>query len=447
VHQSVKPASRPAASITRVSLAQWPKRSGKRSWRAAWPMLGPAFVAAVAYVDPGNFATNFSGGASFGYRLLWVVVAANLMAMLIQALTAKLGAATGRDLATLCRERLPRPVVWGLWLQAEAVAVATDLAEVIGGSIALNLLFGVPLPIGGAITAVIAFALLAAQARGRRAFETVIVGLLSVIGAGFLYDVVFSGVDTHGVAAGLVPGFAGTDSLILATGILGATVMPHVIYAHSALTRVHYTGKPAYGSGAANEATTVESVAQVQGRRSVLRAQRLDVVLAMGAAGIINVSMLIVAAQVFTGDQIVSSLEDVHAGLARLLSPSAALAFALALLASGLAASAVGTYAGQIVMEGFLRRRIPLLLRRAITIAPALLILLLGFDPTTALVWSQVVLSFGIPFALVPLVRLTSDSALMGAWVNRRVTTVVASGVAAVIVALNLFLLYSLTLG
>jgi manganese transport protein len=413
------------------------------------PLLGPAFVAAVAYVDPGNFATNFSGGASFGYRLLWVIVLANLIAMLIQTLTAKLGAATGRDLATLCRERLPRPVVWGLWLQAEAVAVATDMAEVIGGAIALNLLFGVPLPAGGAITAVIAFVLLGAQRRGRRPFEVVISGLLAVIGAGFVYNLVFAGADAGSIGRGLVPTLAGTDSLVLATGILGATVMPHVIYVHSALTRTQHRRPTTTTATTEHPWPPVlmqveETPKRARARRDVLRAQRLDVVLAMGAAGLINAAMLVVAAQLFTGGTVVSSLEDVHAGLAIAIGSGAALAFALALLASGLAASAVGTYAGQVVMDGFLRRRIPLALRRVLTIAPSLCVLMLGVDPTTALVWSQVVLSFGIPFALVPLVWLTSDRRLMGAWVNQRRTTVAAACVAAVIVVLNLYLLYRL---
>jgi len=399
-----------------------------RTRRRLWPLLGPAFVAAVAYVDPGNFATNFAGGASFGYTLLWVIVAANLMAMLIQALTAKLGLATGRDLASNCRARFPRPVTWALWAQAEAVAVATDLAEVVGGAVALYLLFGVPLPIGGVITAVVAFALLAAQSRGSRPFERVIAGLLLVIGGGFAYTLVGSGVDTGGVAAGLVPGFAGTDSLLLATGILGATVMPHVIYVHSALTPGRY-----------GDAVTAGRTAG--GRRQLLRAQRLDVLLAMGLAGLVNAAMLVIAAQLFTGDPGISSLESVHAGLGAQLGNGAALAFAVALLASGFAASSVGTHAGQVVMAGFLRRHVPVLARRVATLAPALLVLGLGGDPTTALVWSQVVLSFGIPFALVPLLWLTSRRDLMGAWVNRRVTTLAGSVVAALIIGLNGFLL------
>jgi manganese transport protein len=401
--------------------------------RRIWPLLGPAFVAAVAYVDPGNVATNFSGGAAFGYTLLWVIVAANLMAMLIQSLTAKLGLATGRDLATLCRERLPRPVSWGLWAQAEAVAIATDLAEIVGGAVALNLLFGVPLPVGGLITAIVAFVLLAAQSRGHRPFERVIAGLLLVIGLGFGYTLLGSGIDLGGAAAGLVPSFDGAESIVLATGILGATVMPHVIYVHSALTPGRY-----------GDAVTAGRTQE--GRRRLLRAQRLDVLLAMGLAGLVNASMLIIAAQLFTGGSQADSLEGVHAGLGDQLGSGAALAFALALLASGFASSSVGTHAGQVVMAGFLRRHIPVLARRLITLAPALAVLVLGGDPTTALVWSQVVLSFGIPFALVPLLWLTSRRDLMAGWVNRRITTVAGGGVAALIIALNGHLLVDLLL-
>ncbi|WP_448626145.1 Nramp family divalent metal transporter [Geodermatophilus sp. URMC 64] len=401
--------------------------------RRLWPLLGPAFVAAVAYVDPGNFATNFSGGAAFGYTLLWVIVAANLMAMLIQSLTAKLGMATGRDLATLCRERLPRPVTWVLWVQAEAVAIATDLAEIVGGAVALYLLFGVPLPVGGCITAVAAFLLLAAQSRGHRPFERVIAGLLLVIGLGFGYTLIGSGVDLGGLAGGMVPSFDGPESLVLATGILGATVMPHVIYVHSALTPGRYGDVVTAGRSA-------------EGRRRLLRAQRLDVLLAMGLAGLVNASMLVIAAQLFSGGSDAGSLEAVHVGLGDRLGAGAAAAFGIALLASGFASSSVGTHAGQVVMAGFLRRTIPLMVRRGITLAPALAILLLGGDPTTALVWSQVVLCFGIPFALVPLLWLTSRRDLMGGWVNRRTTTAAGAVVAALIIGLNAYLLTGLVL-
>ncbi|MDQ6914614.1 MAG: Nramp family divalent metal transporter [Actinomycetota bacterium] len=387
-------------------------------------MLGAAFVACVAYVDPGNFATNISGGAKYGYLLLWVIVAANLMAMLIQYLSAKVGIATGRNLAELCRERFPRPVSWGLWVQAELIAMATDLAEFVGAAIALNLLFGVPLFASGVITGVVAFAILGLQTRGHRRFELVIAGLLGVILLGFLYETLHVGPDASGVLGGLIPSFAGTDSILLATGILGATVMPHVIYLHSALTQNRI---PARDDGE---------------RRSLLRFQRLDVVLAMTIAGVVNVAMLIVAAALFHGSGLgVDSLESAHSGFRSLIGPGAAVAFALALLASGFASSSVGTYAGQVVMQGFIARTIPLLLRRAATMTPALIVLAIGLDPTRSLVISQVVLSFGIPFALIPLVLLTRRRDVMGALANHRSTTAVAAVVAGLIVALNVFLL------
>jgi len=398
--------------------------------RSSLLLLGPAFVAAIAYVDPGNFATNFSAGAQFGYLLVWVIVAANAMAMLIQSLSGKIGLATGRNLPELCREHFPRPVTRGLWVQAELVAMATDLAEIIGGAIALNLLFGLPLLTGGLLTAAVAFALLSLQGRGYRPFELAIAGLFGVIALGFAYQSVRAGVDGPGVASGLVPSFAGTDSVLLATGILGATVMPHVIYLHSALT--------ADRIGAADLAET----------RTLLRHQRVDVVVAMGIAGLVNLAMLVLAARLFFGEAVgeVDTLEGVHAALDRVAGAPVALAFAVALLASGFASSGVGTYAGQVVMQGFLQRRIPLTLRRAITMAPALLVLAAGIDPTRALVLSQVVLSFGIPFALVPLVLLTRRADVMGQLVNRRATTATAWVVAGLVIALNGFLLAGLLL-
>ncbi|CAA9210556.1 MAG: Manganese transport protein MntH [uncultured Blastococcus sp.] len=399
--------------------------------RSSVVLLGPAFVAAIAYVDPGNFATNFSAGAQFGYLLVWVIVAANAMAMLIQSLSGKIGLATGRNLAELCREHFPRPVTRGLWVQAELVAMATDLAEIIGGAIALNLLFGLPLLTGGVLTAVVAFALLSLQGRGYRPFELAIAGLFGVIALGFAYNSVRAGVDGPGVASGLVPRFDGTDSVLLATGILGATVMPHVIYLHSALT-----------AGRIDPVDLAET-------RTLLRHQRIDVVIAMGVAGLVNLAMLVLAARLFFGDVgpgvgDVDTLEGVHAALDRVAGAPVALAFAVALLASGFASSGVGTYAGQVVMQGFLQRRIPLTLRRAITMAPALLVLAVGVDPTRALVLSQVVLSFGIPFALVPLVLLTRRVDVMGALVNKPVTTAAATVVAAIVIALNAFLLAGL---
>jgi manganese transport protein len=384
-------------------------------------LFGPAFVAAIAYVDPGNFATNVSAGARFGYLLLWVIVSANLMAMLVQSLSAKLGLATGRSLPANCREHYRRPVVLGLWLQAEVVAMATDLAEVVGGAIALHLLFGIPLFTGGLITGAVAFLLLALQTRGDRRFIVAVTALFCVILVAFLLLVVRVPIDPAGAASGLIPRFDGVTSLILATGILGATVMPHAIYLHSALVP---------------STIRAETVGQ---RRRALKAQRIDVLSAMGLAGLVNASMLLVAAALFAGSALsgTDTLEGAHAGFGTALDGSAALLFALALLASGFASASVGTYAGQVIMEGFLRRRIPLFARRALTLFPALLILGLGVDPTGALVVSQVVLSFGIPFALIPLLLLTRRRDLMGELVNERRTTVVAALVAGVIITLN----------
>jgi manganese transport protein len=410
------------------TLAEIRERGGIRGRLV---FFGPAFVAAIAYVDPGNFATNFSAGAEFGYLLLWVIIAANLLAMLIQTLSAKLGMATGRNLPELCRDQFPRPVTRLMWVQAELVAIATDLAEVIGGAIALNLLFGIPLFTGGVITGIVAFLLLALQNRGYRPFELAIAGLFGVILLGFLSTVLRIGIDGPDLAAGLIPRFDGTDSVLLATGILGATVMPHVIYLHSALTQGRI---PATG---------------VEERRFLLRRQQTDVMVGMGMAGLVNAAMLIIAAALFYGTDIpdTDTLQGVYAGLARVLDQPAAFAFALALLASGFASSGVGTYAGQVVMQGFIRRSIPLLLRRLLTLAPALVVLAFGFDPTRALVLSQVVLSFGIPFALVPLVLLTRRRDIMAELVNRKITTWVAGFAAAVIIGLNLFLIVQTVTG
>ena len=393
--------------------------------RGRLALLGPAFVAAVAYIDPGNFATNIAGGAKYGFLLVWVIIAANLMAMLVQYLSAKVGIATGLNLPELCRAHFRRPVTWGLWVQAEIIAIATDLAEFVGAAIALNLLFGVPPFAAGLITAVVAFGILELQQRGYRRFELAIAGFLGIVCLGFLYDLSQVSVDTGALAAGLVPGFEGTDSIMLAVGILGATVMPHVVYLHSALVQ-----------GRIPPRDDAE-------RRSLLRFQRVDVGIAMGLAGVINLTMLVVAASLFhgTGYADVETIEGAHAGIEQLIGGGAALAFAVALLASGLSSSSVGTYAGQVVMQGFIDRRIPLFLRRAVTMAPALVVLALGVDATDALVGSQVVLSFGIPFALVPMILLTRRADVMGAFVNRRGTTIVASIVAALIIALNAFLL------
>jgi manganese transport protein len=386
------------------------------------PHLGAAFVAAIAYVDPGNFATNIAGGAKYGYLLLWVVLTANLMGMLIQNLSAKVGVATGKSLPELCREHFPRPVSLGLWIQAELIAMSTDLAEFVGAAIALNLLFDVPLFPAGLITAVVAFGILALRSRGYRRFELAIAGMLGIILLGFLYDTFEVGGDAGSVAGGFIPGFNGAGSVLFATGILGATVMPHVIYLHSALTSDRNKAR-----------TDVE-------KRRILRYQRIDVLIAMTVAGVVNMAMLIIAASLFQGMD-VTTLQQAHHGFATLVGGGAALAFAVALLASGFASSSVGTLAGQVVMQGFINRTVPLFLRRLVTMVPALVVLAIGVDPTRALVISQVILSFGIPFALIPLVLITRRRDIMGVLVNRPLTNAVAAVVAVMIVALNLFLI------
>ncbi len=394
--------------------------------RATLAMLGPAFVAAVAYVDPGNFATNIQGGAKYGYLLLWVVLVANLMAMLIQYLSAKLGIVTDRNLPEQCRERLPRWAGVGLWVQAEVMAMSTDIAELLGAALGLNLLFGVPLFTAGLMTGVIAFGILGLQSRGYRRFELAIAALLGIVFAGFLYETLRIGPSAHESLAGLIPGLDGSGSIYLAVGIIGATVMPHAIYLHSALTNGRMP------------------VRNDNERRRVLRFERIDVIIALSLAGIINLAMLAVAAKLFHGSGAERDGDDPGRTpeFGRLVGGGAALAFAVALLPREPSSSSVGTYAGQVVMAGFMRVRIPVLVRRAVTMLPALIVLALGVSPTSALVLSQVVLSFGIPFALVPLVVLTGRRDVMGVHVNRRLTSVIAYGVAAAITAMNVFLIY-----
>ena len=409
-----------------LEAAQRSLRGEARGIRALLPFLGPAFVAAVAYVDPGNFGANISSGATFGYLLLWVVLGSNLMAMLIQSLSARLGIATGQNLAEVCRDRFPRPVVWLLWVQAEIIAMATDLAEFIGAALGLYLLFGIPLFPSALITGVAAFAILGLQARGFRHLEAVITSLVGVIVFSFVFQVVLARPSLPAVAGGLlVPRFAGTQSVLLAASILGATVMPHVIYLHSALTQRRVVG------------------ADSAQRWRIYRFERLDVIIAMSIAGVINMSMLVLAAAVFFGKGTVESgdLTQVAAGLGHALGYHANVFFGLALLASGLSSSSVGTLAGQIVMQGFIRYRIPLFLRRAITMAPALVVVAIGLNPTSTLVISQVVLSFGIPFALIPLVIHSRNRAVMGDLVTGSMVNRAAYVVVGLIVALNLFLL------
>jgi len=401
-------------------------------YRRVLPFMGPAFVASVAYVDPGNFATNIQGGAEYGYLLLWVIVASNLMAMLIQSLSAKLGIATGRNLAELCRDEFPRPVVWGMWIVSELVAMATDLAEFLGAALGFYLLLGIPLLPAALITAVVTFAILGLERYGFRPLEAVITALVGVIATSYIVETLLETPDWGTIARSAVtPQFAGTESVLLAVGILGATVMPHVIFLHSSLTqhRVH----------PGNEAES----------RLLYRFQLVDVTIAMGLAGLINAAMLIMAAATFHagGMTHVASIEEAHRTLTPLLGGLASTVFAISLLASGLSSSTVGTMAGQVIMQGFLHWHVPLLVRRGVTMVPALLVIGLGFDPTRTLVISQVVLSFGIPFALIPLVMFTRRRDMMGVLVNRRSTTVLVTVVAALIVGLNLFLLANVFLG
>jgi manganese transport protein len=399
----------------------------RRGIRRFIPFLGPAFIASVAYVDPGNFATNMAGGAKFGYLLLWVVLVANLMAMLIQSMSAKLGIATGKNLPEVCRERFSRRVTFGLWVQAELIAMATDIAEFVGAAIGINLITGLPLFPAALLTGVAAFGILSLQAHGFRKLESVIAAFVGVIVVAFGFQVFLAEPSGSGIAHGLfVPGFDGTESVLLAVGILGATCMPHVIYLHSALTQHRIVG------------------ATPEARKRIFRFELVDVVIAMTIAGLINMSMLITAAAVFHSrglEDVGDDLNAVYDGLDTYLGTSAAAMFGIALLASGLSSSSVGTMAGQVVMQGFIARQIPLTLRRAITMIPALVIVAVGVDPSRALVLSQVVLSFGIPFALIPLVMFCRNGELMGTLVNRRSTTIAAVVVAAIIIGLNAFLL------
>jgi manganese transport protein len=391
------------------------------------PFLGPAFIACIAYIDPGNFATNIAAGSKFGYTLVWVIVASNLMAMVIQTLSAKLGIATGRNLPEICRLHFSRRTSVGLWIQAEVIAMATDLAEFLGAAIGFNLLIGTSLFVSCVLTAIVAFTLLALQSYGFRRFEAAIATLVGLIGVCYLIEMIYSRPDLR--AAGehaLVPSFSGSESVLLAVGILGATVMPHVIYLHSALTQ---------------DRIVPESH---ESARVLMRYTRIDVLVAMSIAGLINIAMLVMAASTFykQGLNDVASLETAHQTLEPILGATASAVFAIALLGSGLSSSAVGTLAGQVVMQGFIQRQIPVWTRRAVTMIPAFVVVAIGINPTRTLVLSQVVLSFGIPFALIPLVWFTSRGDVMGALVNRRSTTVIACLIAAVIVSLNIFLLY-----
>jgi len=417
--------ARPGDAPTRPTTPPSGLAGTPASARLIW-LLGPALVAGVAYLDPGNVASNMTAGARFGYLLVWVVVVANVMAWLIQYLSAKLGIVTGKSLPEILGERIRHPLTRRFyWLQAELVAMATDLAEVIGGAVALYLLFGVPLLLGGVITGVISMIVLAVQTRrGPRTFERVIISLMLIITVGFTAGVFFAPPDAAGVVAGLVPRFEGADSVLLAASILGATIMPHAIYAHSALARDRFP--------------------QFQGTvptRRLLWATRWDVSIAMLIAGTVNLAILLLAASALQGVAGTDTLQGAYTALQNTLGPAVATIFAVGLLASGLASTSVGAYAGAEIMHGLLHLRVPLLLRRLVTLIPALVILGSGFDPTQALVLSQVVLSFGIPFALIPLVWVSAQRGLLGEFTNRWFTTVAGALCAVLLVALNVVLL------
>jgi manganese transport protein len=425
--EDVLPGESATARAAHASL-----RGDRRGLARLWPFLGPAFIAAVAYVDPGNFATNISGGAQFGYLLLWVILTSNLMAMLIQSMSAKLGIATGKNLPEVCRVRFPTFVTLGLWVQAEVIAMATDLAEFIGAALALNLLFGIPLFPAGLMTAVGAFGILELQRRGFRPLEAVISSLVGVIVIAFAFQMFYAQPEGDRILAGLfTPQFAGTESVLLAAGILGATVMPHVIYLHSALTQRRVVGR------------TDEE------KKKIFRFELVDVVIAMAIAGTINASMLIMAAALFNANGLtgVGDIDKAFEQLNVQVGSTSAILFGVALLASGFSSSSVGTMSGQVVMQGFINRSISLWLRRFITMLPALVILAIGLNPSRSLVISQVVLSFGIPFALIPLLIHCRNRQVMGALVNRRATTAIATVVVALIVSLNVFLLYQTFFG
>lgn len=404
------------------------ERRSRRSWFGRVLLfMGPAFVASVAYMDPGNFATNIQGGAKYGYSLLWVVLGSSCMAMLMQVLSAKLGIATGRNLAELCRLHYPRPAVWAMWAAMEGVAIATDLAEFLGAAVGFNLLFGIPLGVAALVTAVLTFLLLGLERYGFRPLEVVIAAFVGVVAACYLVETILGRPEWGRVAAGLVtPRFQDRESVLLGAGILGATVMPHVIFLHSALTQGRVVVRdPAL-------------------QKRLFRYEFGDVMVAMSVAGLINAAMLIMAAATFhkAGLTSVGTLEDAHRTLEPLLGPAAGWVFAISLLAAGLSSTSVGTMAGQVIMQGFLERHIPIWVRRGATILPSVAVIALGVDPTRTLVISQVVLSFGLPFAIIPLIRFTSRREVMGGLVNHPVTTGFAMTAAALVLALNGYLLY-----
>ena len=399
-------------------------KQNTNSIRVVGMLLGPAFVAAIAYVDPGNFATNLSAGSEYGYVLLWVIVVANLMASLVQYLSAKLGLVTGQSLPEIVRDHISGWARVSYWLQAEIAAIATDIAEVLGGAIALQLLFSLPLIVGGIITGIVSMVLLLIHGkRGQKTFERIIFGLLLIIPIGFVTGLILKPPQASSVLHGLIPSFQGQGSILLAVGILGATVMPHVIYLHSALSRDRH-GK-----------------VEKNKLKGLLSATRIDVGVAMLIAGGVNIAMLLFAASALKGIPGTETLAGAHQAISNYVSPVVATLFAVGLLAFGLASTAVGCYAGSVVMDGLLKRRISLFTRRLVTLVPALFIIAIGVDPTRALVISQVVLSFAIPFAIIPLVKATSNKKLMGEHANALTTTTIAWLVTSSIVLINIFLI------
>ena len=399
----------------------------KKGWLAQLlPFLGPAFIASVAYIDPGNFATNIQGGAKFGYLLLWVVLGSNLMAVLIQTLSAKLGIASGKNLAEQCRTHFPRPVVLGMWVLMELVAMATDLAEFLGAALGFNLLFGIPLWAAGLLTAAATIVILGLERFGFRPIEAVITTLVGVVAGSYLVETILDRPNWALVAQGaLLPRFSGAESVLLAAGILGATVMPHAIFLHSALTQ---------------DRIVVRDPAQL---KRLFHFEVVDVLIAMTIAGVVNGAMLIMAASTFyyQGLTTIGTIEEAHRTLQPLLGPAASWVFAISLLASGLSSASVGTMAGQVIMQGFLHWHVPPWIRRVVTMAPSLVVIAAGLDPTRTLVLSQVVLSFGLPFAVIPLIMFTRRRDVMGVLVNHPLTNLMAGIAAAVIIALNIYLL------
>jgi manganese transport protein len=413
----------------RTAVDSLPAILARGRFRGPLRLLGPGFVAAIAYVDPGNFATNIAGGSRYGYALVWVIVAANLMAVLVQYLSTKLGLVTGRSLPEVCRDRYPGPVRWFLWGQAELVAIATDIAEFLGAAIALRLLFGWSAVVAAAVTALAAVVMLSVQQRGYRAFEILIAGFMTVIAASFAIMLLSTRADLAGVVGGVRPTVP-DGALLLIVGIVGATVMPHVVYLHSALVT--------------DRIATSDDIS----RRRLLRFMGLDVVLAMILAGAVNLAMLVFAAAALHGNPAgpAATLDQAHVMILSTLGVVPAAALAVALLASGLSSSSVGTLAGQVIMQGFIDRRIPLGVRRIVTMAPAIIVLIAGVEPTLVLILSQVVLSFGIPFAIIPLVHLTSSRSLMGPFTNGWRVAGLAGVVATIVIGLNVWLLVA-TLG